>query len=145
MANGEDETREERWGIVTKVILPAVTAARPFVGLTEAVFRMHTSHSLPREFFLWTALDEITKTAVFLMKLDDILDAEPGRASPEEAEPVGRAVEAVVPGRGTATSTETLRAACADRSVRSEGRPGPLPALPATRGARGRGWLQRRP
>lgn len=87
----------ERWPLVTKLMMPAVTAAREHVGITEAIFRTHTFHSFPREFFYWTALDEVLKTGIFLMKLDGFLsDEEPPRASPDDGDPADRAIEAVL-------------------------------------------------
>lgn len=93
----EQPQPEERWAVFTKLILPAVKAARQHVGITEAIFRTHTFHSMPRQFFLWTALDEMLKTGVFLMKLDGFLgEQELQRAQPDEADPTDRALEAVL-------------------------------------------------
>jgi hypothetical protein len=99
MPTGDNSARDrpERWAVVTKTILPAVTALRQHVGMTEAIFRTQTFHSLPREFFLWTALDEVMKTGVCLMRLDEFLgEDQPERASPEDAHPTGRAIEAIL-------------------------------------------------
>jgi hypothetical protein len=83
--------------VTTKLLLPAVTAARQYVSITEEVFRTHTFHGAPRDFFLWTALDEVLKTGVFLMKLDGFLDAEePQRTPPDQARPTERAIEAIL-------------------------------------------------
>lgn len=88
---------EERWGLFTKLVLPAVSAARKHVGIDEATFRTHTFHSLPRPFFFWTALDEVLKTGMFLMKLDGFLgDEEPGRVRADAADPTDRAIEALL-------------------------------------------------
>jgi hypothetical protein len=93
----EPAESEERWRLFTDMILPAIKAARQHVGMTEATFRTQTFHSLPRPFFLWTALDEVLKTGMFLMKLDGFL-GEQGleRPHPDEADPTHRAVEAVL-------------------------------------------------
>jgi hypothetical protein len=54
-------------------MLPAVAAARRHVGIDENTFRTHTFHGFPRQFFVWSALDEIDKACFFLMRLDDFL------------------------------------------------------------------------
>lgn len=93
----EPPESEERWRLFTDMILPAVKAARQHVGMTEATFRTHTFHSLPRPFFFWTALDEVLKTGMFLMKLDGFLGEEGlERPSADEADPTDRALEAVL-------------------------------------------------
>ncbi len=102
MPTEEDSPRDrpepaERWGVVTKTILPAVTALRQHVGMTETIFRTQTFHCLPREFFLWTALDEVLKTGVFLMRLDGFLgDDLPQRRPVEDDHPTARAIEAIL-------------------------------------------------
>ncbi|MBE7483077.1 MAG: hypothetical protein HS104_24280 [Polyangiaceae bacterium] len=88
---------EERWGVATTLLLPAVEAARRHVGIDEATFRTHTFHRMPREFFLWTALDEVLKACVFLMKLDGFLaDDEPRSAEADDIDCIERAIEAVL-------------------------------------------------
>ena len=37
----------ERWSLATRLLLPAVAAARQHVGISEQVFRTHTFHSMP--------------------------------------------------------------------------------------------------
>ncbi len=93
----DDVGTGEHWAVLTKLLLPAVTAARSHVELSEEVFVTHTFHADPRGFFLLTALDEITKTGVFLMKLDGLLDgAECVGERDKQPDPIERAIQAVV-------------------------------------------------
>ena len=63
-----------RWDIFLDSVLPAIRALRATVDVEESVIRSYTFHTAPRGFFFWSALDEVEKTAVVLMKLDDLLD-----------------------------------------------------------------------
>jgi hypothetical protein len=103
MVEGESSTNEppgeppgERWGVLTRLILPAVKEARSCLPITEQFFRSHTFHASPKAFFLWTALDEICKTCLFLMKLDGFLDDASERTAPENADSNERAIESLL-------------------------------------------------
>jgi hypothetical protein len=71
----EDSSRDDSAPtILARLIVPAVKAARACLSVDEAMFRSHTFHAAPRAFFLYTALDEALKSALFVMKLDGFLD-----------------------------------------------------------------------
>jgi hypothetical protein len=66
----ENNDRAGRWDLYVDLLLPAVTSLRQRLRIDEDLFRSHTFHAPPRDFVLWTALDEVAKTAMLLMKLD---------------------------------------------------------------------------
>jgi hypothetical protein len=78
-----------RWDLAIDLLLPATTMLRSALTINEAVFRSHTFRTAPRDFVLWTALDEVTKTAMVLMRLDGLLDDE--TADVAEVTPIHRA------------------------------------------------------
>lgn len=72
-----DEDKAGRWDLYVDLLLPAVTSLRQRLRIDEHIFRSHTFHTAPRDFVFWSALDEVSKTAMFLMKLDGHLDMDP--------------------------------------------------------------------
>jgi hypothetical protein len=79
----EDE-KPGRWDLYIDLLLPAVTSLRQRLRIDEDLFRSHTFHTAPRDFVLWTALDEVAKTAMFLMKLDGHLGDDPSEGAPKD-------------------------------------------------------------
>ncbi len=73
----DNNDRPGRWDLYVDLLLPAVTSLRQRLHIDEDLFRSHTFHSAPRDFVFWTALDEVAKTAMFLMKLDGHLGDDP--------------------------------------------------------------------
>jgi hypothetical protein len=64
-----------------KLLIPASRTLRSVLGIDEEAFRRHTFHGAPRDFVFWTALDEVEKTAMVLMRLHEFLGDEPIKAS----------------------------------------------------------------
>jgi hypothetical protein len=64
-----------------KLLLPASRTLRSALGIDEEAFRRHTFHGAPRDFVFWTALDEVEKTAMILMRLHEFLGDEPIRVA----------------------------------------------------------------
>lgn len=101
MATEDDSSKVDNeapnLAFLARLIVPAVKAARASLSVDEGTFRLHTFHAAPRAFFLYTALDEALKAALFVMKLDGFLDdGEPLRAIDGEPDPTERCIEAVL-------------------------------------------------
>jgi hypothetical protein len=60
-----------------KLLIPASRTLRGVLGIDEEAFRRHSFHGAPRDFVFWTALDEVEKTAMILMRLHEFLGGEP--------------------------------------------------------------------
>lgn len=60
-----------------QLLIPAARSLRSALGIDEEAFRRHTFHGAPRDFVFWTALDEVEKTAMVLMRLDEFLGSQP--------------------------------------------------------------------
>jgi hypothetical protein len=84
-----DTDQVGRWDLAVNLILPASRTLRGNLKIDEAVFRTHTFHTAPRDFVLWTALDEVEKTAMVLMRLDGFLGED--TAPSDSTDPIPRA------------------------------------------------------
>jgi hypothetical protein len=72
-----DDARDPHLDWYPKLLLPASRTLRAVLAIDEEAFRRHTFHGAPRDFVFWTAVDEIEKTAMVLMRLHEFLGDKP--------------------------------------------------------------------
>ncbi len=75
-----DNARDPHLDWYPKLLIPASRTLREVLSIDEEAFRRYTFHGAPRDFVFWTALDEVEKTAMVLMRLHEFLGDEPIKA-----------------------------------------------------------------
>lgn len=98
-----DGEERKRLAFYSDTLLKGATRLRAAMRIDEAFFRTHPPRAAARDAVLWTVIDEVVKTAVSLMRLQDLFaddsaesGADGGDKEAPEADAIRRVTDAIV-------------------------------------------------